>query len=105
MYKLMTTSFETIKLNQPLSLSSLIRSSRRSHSVQSPIYFLILSKQIGRHSVTVTALVEWNKLLQTVRTRDTIIAFYCKLKTYLLRLALLSILRDLGTKCDATILS
>ena len=79
--------FKAINLSQPPYLSALIRSNSLTRDNRLSISSTRPKKLIGRRAFAVAAPAEWNKLPETVRSRQTIDGFRSQLKTYLFRLA------------------
>ena len=73
--------FKAINLSQTPYLSALIRSSSFTRGNRLSVSSTRPKKHIGRRGFAVAAPADWNKLLQTVRSRQTIDGFRSQLKT------------------------
>ena len=84
LFKYNLITFKAIKFSQPIYLSSLIKTSclTRGLSLSSVSH----KKAIGRRGFAMASPTEWNRLLQSVQSQQTITGFRSQLKTYLFRL-------------------
>ena len=83
-YNLITV--KAINFSQPIYLSSLIKTSCLTRENRLSLSSVSHKMAIGRRGFAMASPIEWNRLPQSVRPKQTITGFRSQLKTYLLRL-------------------